>query len=125
MLPPTLTINYFNKLQKYQVYVDPYSKMTRLDLYMFDGSPMNPMYLAYTPPQMLPTVTMNPTTAAATGGKAKRSLGAGEELVEPLNKDAFHMKRDFERPLIHRVDVDVLWWTGIGMTVFGAVAYCL
>lgn len=74
---------------------------------------------------MLPTVTMNPTTAAATGKNAKRTVAAGEELVEPLNKNAFHVKRDFEQPFIHRVDTNMIWWTGVGMTVFGAVAYCL
>jgi hypothetical protein len=42
---------------------------------------MNPMYLAYSPPQMLPTTTLNPlatATASATGksSKSKRSLDA-------------------------------------------------
>jgi hypothetical protein len=100
--------------------------MTRLDLYQFDGSPMNPMFLAYTPPQMLPTVTMNPTaTATASGKKAKRTAGLGDELEEPLNKNAMHIKRDFERSLLHRIDVNMLWWAGLGMTIFGGAAYLL
>ena len=78
-------------MQKYVVYTDPYYGVTRLDLYEFDGSPMNPMYIAYSPPLMLPTQTMNPTTtatgAAETTGASKRSVDA-EELVLPLNKDA-------------------------------------
>lgn len=55
--------------------------MKRLDLYKFDGSPMNPMFLAYSPPQMLPTITMNPTdTPASPTGKVKR----GEQMDLPL-----------------------------------------
>lgn len=97
--------------------------MTRLDLYKFDGSPMNPMFLAYSPPQMLPTVTMNPTTSAtASGKKAKRTAGADPDA---LNKDAMHIKRDFELPLIHRIDLNMLWWGGVGMIIFGGTAYLL
>lgn len=88
---------------------------------------MNPMFLAYSPPQMLPTVTMNPTAAtpAATAKvKSKRSL---EDLLTfPLNKDAKHIKRDgVPESLLHRIDLDVLWWAGVGMTVFGGAAYLL
>jgi hypothetical protein len=100
--------------------------MTRLDLYMFDGSPLNPMFLAYSPPVMLPTVTLNPTataTAAATG-KAKRDF-IGEYAL-PLNKDAVHIKRGLEpQPLWNRLDLNILWWGGIGMTLFGGAAYLL
>jgi hypothetical protein len=110
--------------QKYQVYTDPYTKLLRLDLYKFDGSPMNPMFQAYNPPQMLPTVTMNPTaTATASGKKSKRTAGAS--VPEALNKDALHIKRDFERPLIHRIDLNMLWWGGVGMIIFGGTAYLL
>merc|ERR1712098_49362 len=104
------------------------SSASALDLYQFDGSPIQPMYLAFTPPKMLPTITMNPTTASA-GKKAKRTAGADPEADHgydvPLNKDAIHMKRDFEQPLLHRVDLNMVWWTGVGMTLFGGVAYLL
>jgi hypothetical protein len=110
-------------MQKYQVYTDPYTQMTRLDLYQFDGTPMNPMFLAYSPPQMLPTVTMNPTTTVTASAKAKRTVGASAQ--EALNKDALHIKRDFERALIHRIDLNMLWWAGVGMIIFGGTAYLL
>jgi hypothetical protein len=113
--------------QKWQVYTDPYTKMTRLDLYMFDGSPMNPMFLAFSPPQMLPTVTMNPTQSAATPtGKAKRS--SGEQYDIPLNIGADHIKRDqrgLERHVLEKVNLNMLWWAGVGMTLFGGAAYLL
>jgi hypothetical protein len=119
--------------QKWQVYIDPYTKLTRLDLFQFDGTPMNPMFLAYRPPQMLPTVTMNPT-ATPTAAKAKRSAGSeprGEQLAVPLNANAKHIKRsldgsDLQRPsLIHRIDASMVWWAGVGMIIFGGTAYML
>jgi hypothetical protein len=91
---------------------------------------MNPMFLAYSPPQMLPTVTMNPTATAtaSTTAKAKSKRGLEDLLTFPLNKDAKHIKRDGDaKPLglLHRIDLNVLWWTGIGMTIFGGAAYML
>jgi hypothetical protein len=86
------------------------------------------MFLAYSPPQMLPTITMNPTAAATAAasatGNAKRGLS--EEMVVPLNKDAAHIKRGIEQPsLIHRIDLDMVWWGGVGLTIFGGTAYLL
>ena len=85
---------------------------------------MNPMYQAFSPPQMLPTTTMNPTAGAATAtGKAKRWFGSGGEeegVVQPLNKGAKHVRRDGKVPLYMRIDATHLFWTAIGMLVFGA-----
>jgi hypothetical protein len=100
--------------------------LTRLDLYQFDGTPMNPMFLAFSPPQMLPTVTMNPTaTATASGKKSKRTAGHVEEMDPPLNANAPHIRRDLEGSFIHRIDLNMLWWAGVGMTIFGGAAYLL
>lgn len=88
------------------------------------------MFLAYSPPQMLPTVTMNPTATATAGASttAKAKKRSMEDfLTLPLNKDAAHIKREGDMPegLIHRIDMKILWWSGIGMTIFGAAAYML
>ena len=98
--------------------------MTRLDLFKFDGSPMHPMFQAYNPPQMLPTITMNPTTKATTTAASKAKRDANE-LDVPLNKDAKHIKRDAILPLTHRIDLNMLWWAGVGMTIFGGAAYLM
>lgn len=102
--------------------------MTRLDLYEFDGSKMNPMFLAYSPPVMLPTVTMNPTPVAAAtstaAAKAKRDLGGSQQDPVPMNKDS-HIHAPKPLPLMHRVDVNVVWWTGVALIAFGATAYML
>ncbi|TVY39012.1 Protein rot1 [Lachnellula occidentalis] len=122
--------NQTETMAKWQVYIDPYSKRTRLDLYGFDGKVMNPMYLAYSPPVMLPTQTMNPTpeaTASATGSAKKRDLGgsANEQIPIPLNKDSHIHATPAPLPLMHRVDLNVVWWSGIAMIVFGGTAYFL
>ncbi|KAI3404642.2 ROT1 [Candida oxycetoniae] len=66
----------------FQRYVDPYHGRWTLQIYQFDGSKMQPLYLAYKPPLMLPTSALNPTDAASetdsalgsTRNKIKRSL---------------------------------------------------
>lgn len=110
----------WNKLpQRYEVLEDPYYGVKRLNLYRFDGSPMNPMYLAYKPPQMLPTQTMNPTTSATGAaqarqtGKVKRGL---EGMSLPLNKHALRKQRDL-------MDADKWWWFGVVMTALGSIGY--
>ena len=106
-------------LQRYEVFTDPYHGVLRLNLFKFDGSPMNPMYLAYKPPQMLPTQTMNPTTAATGGaqptktGNARRGL---EGRTLPLNKHAIKKRKE-------PIDLDKWWWIGVGITALGGVGY--
>src|SRR5271167_591766 len=111
--------NQTETFQKYQVYKDAYHGVMRLDLYTFDGSPMNPMYIAFSPPLMLPTQTMNPTATAtgatAASGAAKRDVD-GEELEVPFNKNAKHIRRENQRDWL---DATWVWWVGLGMTVFG------
>lgn len=63
----------------FQVYVDPYHGRWTLQIYQFDGSKMQPLYLAYKPPLMLPTTALNPTdkaseTATSLPNKVRRSL---------------------------------------------------
>jgi len=92
----------------------------RLNLYGFDGAPMNPMYMAYNPPQMLPTQTLNPTPTA-TGAKAtgasriKRDV-TGQQILEPLNKNVKFYSNE-------PIDADKWWWIGVAMTAVGGVAY--
>lgn len=79
------------------------------------------MYIAYNPPQMLPTQTLNPTSA--TGGaksthtaKAKRDLESGEEIKMSLNQDVLFQKKRSRNS-------DFLWWCGAGITALGGVGY--
>lgn len=101
--------------------IDDYSKAQRLNLFAFDGSPLNPMYLAYNPPEMLPTQTLNPTATASGGGamstgKTKRSVEDRHAFVEPLNKNVLRKRGE-------PVNADKWWWMGVGMTALGGVGY--
>ena len=112
-----------NRKQKYEVLTDKYSNTQRLNLFAFDGAPLNPMYLAYKPPQMLPTQTLNPTGTSAAGAKstggakAKRGLADDDddELQIPLNRNA--------KPYTEPTNAARLWWIGAGMTALGGVGY--
>jgi len=82
---------------------------------------MNPMYLAYKPPQMLPTQTLNPTTASSTGGAkatggSKVKRGLDQDVADALNKNVL-IKRS------EPVNADRWWWIGVGMTAIGGVGY--
>ena len=108
--------------QKYEVVQDGYSKAQRLNLFRYDGAPLNPMYLAYKPPQMLPTQTLNPTAAsggegAKQTGKAKRDLEIGDDFADaPLNKHTLVRRRE-------AVDANKWWWFGVGLTGVGSMLY--
>lgn len=110
--PPHSNRDYTNTWQQYTVAEDRYHKIPRLDLYQADGAPLMPLYLAYSPPKMLPTTTLNPTTTPTPGGKAKRG-----EL--PLNHQVL-FKRE---PTQGRLQADNWWWFGVFMTAGGGVMY--
>lgn len=81
------------------------------------------MYLAYSPPQMLPTTTLNPTVTATSGAsststssKMKRGLG-GETMEVPVNwKMSKKVGMDAMNP-------DHWWWTGLTLTGIGGLMY--
>ncbi|KAI9839228.1 MAG: Reversal of tor2 lethality [Sarea resinae] len=111
----------FEKLpQRYEVQTDGYHNVLRLNLYQFDGTPMNPMYIAYKPPQMLPTQTLNPTATATGGttstGSSKVKRGLAEEVPRPLNYRVMQKRSGV-------IDADKWWWFGVGMTALGGVTY--
>lgn len=79
------------------------------------------MYLAYNPPEMLPTQTLNPTTTASgaratSTGKMKRTLEHTDGFVEPLNKNVLRKRSE-------PVNADKWWWMGVGMTALGGIGY--
>lgn len=109
--------------KKYEVVTDKFSNTQRLNLFAFDGAPLNPMYLAYKPPQMLPTQLLNPTSTSATEAKqtssvpAKRGLGHVKALQMPLKTEGF-FQMEWYTP-----NADRLWWFGAGITTLGGIGY--
>jgi len=88
---------------------------------------MNPMYLVYSPPQMLPTTTLNPTatssgaaSASATSGSSKAKRGAAEV---PLNWKLKFPDGKQGTDVVHHINADRLWWIGLGMTGVGGLLY--
>lgn len=104
-------------MEKYALSIDKFHNVPRLDLFQFDGSPQQPLYLAYSPPQMLPTTTLNPTATATATGKAKRADPQVRlQSDEPMNKDAIiHPSEPY--------NADKIWWAGVGLIAVGSALY--
>ncbi|EPS39049.1 hypothetical protein H072_7183 [Dactylellina haptotyla CBS 200.50] len=96
--------------RSWEIVLDDYRGQYRLNLFKFDGAPMNPLYLTYNPPQMLPTTTINPiqsaTPTSTTAAKIKRSLmGLQASLPDATT------------------NLDFWWYTAAGMTLVGGVGW--
>jgi hypothetical protein len=99
--------------RSYRVYTDPFHNVLRLDLYGWDGTPMNALYLIYKPPEMLPTTTLNPIAKATATGRTKRNMA--DATIEPLNKKSLLERAGSMSPAN-------LWWIGAIMTSLGGIA---
>lgn len=111
----------FELFQRYEIINDPYHKVLRLNLFKEDGALMQPMYLVTNQPQILPTITMNPTNVpsgqAKVTGKVKRD--GGEEALEvPLNRNAIK-----KRSALEDINLDAWWYFGVGVTALGGILF--
>lgn len=118
---------------RYERLIDPYHNVPRLNLYRFDGSPIMPLYLAFQPPMMLPTSTLDPTdTPSSTGPEqegATTQTNGRYRLRRRLNdfhqawkgKRGLHMEARRESPLLGRADT--WFWFGLISTGVGSVMY--
>ncbi|KAK5103332.1 Reversal of tor2 lethality [Lithohypha guttulata] len=106
-------------IKSYSVETDKFHNVPRLNLFQFDGAPQQPLYLAYNPPQMLPTQTLNPTAAPSATSKAKRDEPQiAMHNDAPLNKNAIIQPTE---PL----NADKIWWAGISLVAVGSALYML
>jgi hypothetical protein len=94
-------------------------------MYMFDGAPMQPMYLIYSPPQMLPTTTLNPIVSSTAGSQATNKAKAkrGLDAEVPVNWKAKLESHQQAGQVVQRINADRLWWIGLGMTGLGGLLY--
>lgn len=108
--------------KQFEVLIDNYHGRYRLNLYEWDGTPMQPLWLTYKPPQMLPTMTMNPANSSdvnnstgTTGARARvrRSLENRRRLASMPNVELRKNK----------ISYDVLWYSGISMILAGGVGF--
>lgn len=110
--------------KKYEVVTDKFSNTRRLNLFAFDGAPINPMYLAYKPPQMLPTQPLNPTSTSATEAEQTSSAPAKRGLEDSKTVQLLMRTEHFSRTLWWCApNADRLWWFGAGITALGGVGY--
>ena len=109
------TYTRYNQTQffnKFSVYTDPYHDQRRLDLYAFDGAPLHPMYLAYNPPEMLPSDTLNPFhVQGSEGTKDKRQVG------DDAGGASYYMQALMQREGL--ANPDRWWWVGVVATSLG------
>ncbi|CUS23327.1 LAQU0S09e02278g1_1 [Lachancea quebecensis] len=107
--------------KSFLVKLNDYHGVKELVLHQFDGAVMMPMYLAYQPPVMLPTITLNPTksaTSTETGTHNKRSLrGMVKRGLENRYKTSA-VKRNREP-----VNAAAYWWTSLGLIALGSAVF--
>ncbi|KAI5961241.1 ROT1 [Candida pseudojiufengensis] len=105
----------------YQKYVDSYHGRWTLQIYQFDGSKMQPLYLAYQPPLMLPTYALNPTDSASETASTLRSNGGTNKKKRSTNIKN-NLKRSLEnsyrtnaikRSFIDDNKFDFYWWCSV------------
>lgn len=102
----------------HSVMVDPYYGRYKLTLYAFDGAPLQPMYLAYRPAMMLPTVTLNPTDSAAdTSGSALESAKAR------VKRSFINMERTTAKRNAGFEHHDLFTWAALFLVALGCVFY--
>ncbi|SCW00367.1 LAFE_0C02630g1_1 [Lachancea fermentati] len=113
--------------KSFEVSLNTYHGRYMLLLYQSDGSPMQPLYLAYRPPLMLPTETLNPTAtedatstsseASSTGSNEKRSVRSLiRRGLENKYKTNAVKKGSF-------FDTKFYWWVSAGLVGIGSVAF--
>ena len=119
--------NQTEKFKTYQVYVDPYHGKWRLDLHKSNGEIMQPLYLAYQPPQMLPTSTMNPAATESVDGSKlkKRDLNQyGSELsLSDRIKRSLENSYKTNAVMKDSINYSLWWWTSASMMIIGAIIF--
>lgn len=100
--------SFANDEQKYEQLLDPYHNIQRLNLYRFDGSPIPVMYLAYRPPQMVPTTILHSaaTTSANSGTKERLKRALEKHIEGPEAAGTW-------------IDTQRLWCFGLGVGTMG------
>lgn len=102
--------------KKYQVSVDAYNGRYMLQIYQFDGSKMQPLYLAYKPPMMLPTTALNPTDSAS---ETKTSLR------KRIKRSLENQYRTNARLETSSAKYQAWWWAAIAGIGFGSAVIFL
>ncbi|KAF2672580.1 hypothetical protein BT63DRAFT_420805 [Microthyrium microscopicum] len=116
-----LRYNETETMKWYEVFIDPYHKIMRLNLYRFDGSPLPAMYLVSQTPTMSPTTTIHPIIlgTATSGPTATRIAKRRSEIVAKFMDDV-DASQDYAQLLLNP---NAWWWMGLTLTGVGSVLY--
>ncbi|CCD26633.1 Rot1p NDAI_0I00640 [Naumovozyma dairenensis CBS 421] len=125
--------NQTETFHSFSVQIDSYHGVWSLQLYQFDQSPMQPLYLAYKPPMMLPTETLNPTDTSNTVENTGTVDGASE--TGSLQKRSLRsmVKRSLENR--HKTSArkiqkgfwssSIFWYIASGMLGLGSILFLM
>lgn len=92
---------------QYQVYMDPYNHRMRLDLYAWDGTPVNPMWASAGGLQMLPTGPLAAAGSKKGSRKVKRS-----DAQRSMNAWKSYARQE---------KANAVLWGGLGLVASGGV----
>lgn len=111
--------------ERYEVVVDTFHNIKRLNLYQYNGAPLMPLYIAFQPPQMLPTMTLNPTSSA-TGAAATASASTASTVkARKAKREAIEKRWIGKKMLQHTSNADAawFWYAGLGFSSLGLAMY--
>lgn len=109
--------------KEYELLIDPYHGRYRLNLYEWDGTPVQPLYLAYRPPMMLPTETLNPTSGANSTSNSS-STNEKRSLKQRIKRSLENKKRT-NAVIVSKFDHDFYWWGSVLLLGAGSLGYLL
>ncbi len=139
--------NQTESFKGFSIYVDSYHGRYRLNLVESNGEYMRPLYLAYRPPQMLPTITLNPTASADTttivgSGDSTSSAASSASAAAKVKRDGERvigtakpagLSQRVKRSLQNRYRTNAVkqpafnynfwWWVSVDMIIFGGLVF--
>ncbi|EJS44165.1 rot1p [Saccharomyces arboricola H-6] len=117
--------NQTETFKEYTVGIDAYHGVYTLQLYQYDGTPMQPLYLAYRPPMMLPTETLNPTSSAASTDDASTSSNKKRSLRQLVRRslENRHKTNAVKRPNASFLTSSAIWYLSAGMLGVGSLLF--
>ena len=110
--------------QRYEILTDKFHNVQRLNLYQYNGAPLMPLYMGYNPPQMLPTMTLNPTSSGT--GTAAASSSTSTSSAKKVKRESIE-KRTLGKQYLHygsAANPDWFWYAGLGFISLGLGMYC-
>lgn len=110
--------------KQFDVQIDDYHGIYRLQLYQFDGSLMQPLYLAYRPAMMLPTETLNPTVAS--GGAQSTDSAKNKRSLRHLVRRSLENKQRtnaVKKAPSGVLNSDTFWYLSAGMIGVGSLVF--